>query len=138
MENRLPPAHTAPRRVLIAEDDDALRKLVVRELEADGYQISEVRNGREALDRSSTEDFDLIILDLMMPDVSGWDVLQHRATDPRLHAIPVIIVSARRGPDVARAVAFGVFGLLPKPFEPADLRDMVRTCFAEQRATAPA
>jgi len=131
-------AHPERRRVIVVEDDDSMRKLVVRELEADGLIVTEARNGREALDRARTEDFDLMILDLVMPDLSGWDVLQHRATDPRLHAVPVIIVSARRGPDVARAVAFGVFGLLPKPFEPADLRDMVRTYFAERRATAPA
>ncbi|HEX7191769.1 MAG TPA: response regulator [Thermoanaerobaculia bacterium] len=137
IDYQLPHAH-GNRRVLIAEDDDPMRKLVIHELQADGYAVSEARSGREALDLARKEDFDLMVLDLVMPDLSGWDVLQHRATDPRLHAIPVIIVSARRGPDVARAVAFGVYGLLPKPFEPADLRDMVRTCFAERRATATA
>ncbi|HEY2325216.1 MAG TPA: response regulator [Thermoanaerobaculia bacterium] len=119
------------RRVLIAEDDDSMRRLVRHELEVDGYVITEARNGREALERARSEDFDLIVLDLVMPDFSGWDFLQHRATDPRLHAVPVIIVSARRGPDVGRAMAFGVYGLLPKPFDPGDLRDMARTCFAE-------
>lgn len=119
-------------RILVAEDDDPMRKLIRRELEVDGYLITEARNGREALDLARSEDFDLMVLDLVMPDLSGWDVLQHRATDPRLHAVPVIIVSARRGPAVARAVAFGVYGILPKPFEPTDLRDVVRTCFEEK------
>jgi len=90
------------------------------------------------LDLARSEDFDLILLDLVMPDLFGWDILEHRATDPRLHSVPVIIVSARRGPDVARAVAFGVYGLLPKPFEPADLHDLVRTCFAENPAATSA
>lgn len=138
IDYRQPHAHGDRRRILVAEDDDAMRKLITRELAVDGYVVTEARNGRQMLDIARSDDFDLMILDLVMPDLSGWDVLQHRATDPRLHAVPVIIVSARRGPDVARAVAFGVFGLLPKPFEPADLRDMVRTCFAENRTTASA
>lgn len=121
-------------RILVAEDDDPMRKLIRRALEVDGYAITEARNGREALDLARSSDFDLMVLDLIMPDLSGWDVLQHRATDPRLHTVPVIIVSARRGPDVARAVAFGVYGILPKPLEAPELRDMVRTCFAEKSA----
>lgn len=134
IDYRLPHVHGDRRRILVAEDDDPTRKLIRHELQVDGHIVTEARNGREALDLARSEDFDLMILDLVMPDLSGWDVLQHRATDPRLHAVPVIIVSARRGPDVARAVAFGVYGLLPKPFEPADLRDLVRTCFAEKPA----
>jgi CheY-like chemotaxis protein len=131
-ESRRPRVPDARKRILVAEDDDSMRRLMVRELEPDGYSIALAGNGREALDIARGEDVDLLVLDLVMPDLSGWDVLEHRATDPRLHAIPAIIVSARRGPDVARAVAFGVYGLLPKPFEPNDLRDMVRTCFAER------
>jgi len=131
-ETRRPHVDAARKRILVAEDDDSMRRLIVRELEPD-YSIAQAGNGREALDIARREDVDLLVIDLVMPDLSGWDVLEHRATDPRLHAIPAIIVSARRGPDVARAVAFGVYGLLPKPFEPNDLRDMVRTCFAERR-----
>lgn len=119
------------RRILVAEDDEPMRKLIRRELEIEGYVVTEARNGREALDLARSEDFDLMVLDLVMPDLSGWDVLEHRATDQRLHTVPVIIVSARRGPDVARAVAFGVYGILPKPFDPADLRAIVRTCFTD-------
>lgn len=126
------------RRILIAEDDVPMRKLIRRELEIDGYLVTEAHNGRETLDLARSEDFDLMVLDLVMPDLSGWDVLEHRATDPRLRAVPVIIVSARRGPDVARAVAFGVYGLLPKPFDPGDLRDMVRTCLGELTSSRPA
>jgi CheY-like chemotaxis protein len=137
-DNQSPHVKRVRRRVLIAEDDESMRKLVVHELEGDGYAVTEARNGREALDAARAGDFDLMIIDLVMPDLSGWDILEHRATDPRLHAIPVIIISARRGPDVARAVAFGVYGLLPKPFEPADLRDLVRTCLGEQLTTASA
>ncbi|HEX3583162.1 MAG TPA: response regulator [Thermoanaerobaculia bacterium] len=136
VDDRLPHAHSNRRRILVAEDDDAMRKLIAGELGADGYAVSEARNGREALDLARSEDFDLMVLDLVMPDLSGWDVLQHRATDPRLQAVPIVIVSARRGPDVARAVAFGVYGVLPKPLEPADLRDLVRTYFADGRVGA--
>jgi CheY-like chemotaxis protein len=76
---------------------------------------------------------DLVVLDLIMPDLSGWDVLQRRARHERLRDIPVIVVSARRGPDVARAVAFGIYRLVPKPFETGDLRFLVSSCFNERR-----
>jgi CheY-like chemotaxis protein len=138
IDYRAPQPHDNHRRILVAEDDDLMRKLLRRELEVDGYVITEARNGREALELARAEDFDLMVLDLVMPDLSGWDVLQHRATDPRLHAVPVIIVSARRGPDVARAVAFGAYAILPKPLEPSDLREMVRMCFGKDRVKATA
>ena len=125
-------------RLLVVEDDETMLKLIARDLESEGYDVTEASNGREALDAARAGNFDLMILDLVMPDLSGWDVLQYRATDPRLQAMPVVIVSARRGPDVARAMAFGVDGLVPKPFAPADLRHLVRTCLRERRVTASA
>jgi len=137
-EAKRPHARSDRPRVLIAEDDPSMRRLIAHTIEDDGYAIDEATNGRQALDVMEHKDIDLLILDLVMPDLSGWDVLQHRVSDPRLREVQVIVVSARRGPDVARAVAFGIFGLLPKPFEPADLRDMVHTCLGERRTVAAA
>jgi CheY-like chemotaxis protein len=129
---------TTAGRVLISDDDAAMRRLIARTLADDGYQIEEARDGEETLDILQDKDVDLLILDLVMPNVSGWDVLERRVKDEHLRKMPVIVVSARRGPDVARAVAFGIYGLVPKPFDPSDLRDLVRTCFLERRSEARA
>lgn len=120
-------------RVIVAEDDASMRRLIVHVLSGDGYEIAEARDGREALEILQDRDADLIVLDLVMPSLTGWDVLAERSRNPRLRAIPVIVVSANRGPDVARALAFGIYGLLPKPLNPAELRDLVTSCFAGKR-----
>ncbi len=122
------------RRVLIAEDDAPMRKLIVHCLAGDDYEIEEAHDGRETLEILRKQRVDALVLDLIMPDLSGWDVLQKRTEDERLRQIPVIVVSGRRGPDIARAVAFGISGLLPKPFEAGDLRELVRSCLTENRA----
>jgi CheY-like chemotaxis protein len=139
-ERRLPatPADKTASRVIISDDDPAMRRLIARALAEDGYQIEEARDGEETLDLLQDKEIDLLILDLLMPNMSGWDVLERRAKDERLRKVPVIVVSARRGPDVARAVAFGIYGLVPKPFDPSDLRDLVKTCFMERRSEARA
>src|SRR5581483_11957325 len=124
--------HNRP-RIIVAEDDASMRRMIVHMLSGDGFETAEARDGREALQILQDRDADLIVLDLVMPNLTGWDVLAERARNPRLRAIPVIVVSARRGPDVARALAFGIYGLLPKPFNPAELRDLVTSCFAEKR-----
>lgn len=124
---------SAHARVLVVEDDPAMRRLIVRTIAREGLEVAEARDGREALDLLEQSGADAMVLDLMLPHVTGWDVLAARANDPKLRAMPVIVVSAKRGPDVARALAFGIYGLVPKPFDPADLRDLVHACVAEQR-----
>jgi CheY-like chemotaxis protein len=123
----------APERIVIAEDDASMRRLMVRTLSNNGYDIVETRDGRETLEILRRDHTSLLILDLVMPDISGWEVLEEHARNAALRSVPVIVVSAKRGPHVARALAYGIFGLLPKPFDPADLRDLVRTCLNESR-----
>ncbi len=122
-----------PTRV-IAEDDASMRRLMARILSNDGYEIVETRDGLETLEILRRDGTSALILNLVMPGLSGWAVLEERANNPALGKVPVIVVSAKRGPDIARALAYGVFGLLPKPFDPADLRDLVKTCVNEMRA----
>ena len=125
---------TDAKRVVIAEDDASMRRLMVRVLSPDGYQLLEARDGREALNVLRRQQTSMLVLDLVMPGISGWDVLEERMKDTALRVVPVIVVSAKRGPDIARALAYGVFGLLPKPFDPADFRDLVNTCMRETRS----
>lgn len=97
-------------------------------LKRDGYTFLEAPNGREALDLMRNEHPDVVVLDLMMPILSGWDVLRERSGDKDLQRIPVILVSANRDPEVATAVSQGICAFLPKPFDIGALSALVRSC----------
>ena len=114
--------------VLVVDDDPNIRKMIVAALRREGYEFLEAPNGREALDVMRAEHPDVVVLDLMMPVLSGWDVLRERAGDDELRRIPVIIISANRDPEVATAVAQGICAFLPKPFDIGALSALVRSC----------
>ena len=131
--------------VLVVDDDPNIRRMIVAALKRDGYTFLEAPNGRDALDIMRTDHPDVVVLDLMMPVLSGWDVLRERMGDPDLRRIPVIIVSANRDPEVAHAVSQGICAFLPKPFDIGALSALVRSCMppplpptsAEQVPQAP-
>ncbi|HSP33268.1 MAG TPA: response regulator [Thermoanaerobaculia bacterium] len=115
-------------RVLVVDDDPAIRRLIIATLKREAYQFCEAPNGRDALDLMRREHPDVVVLDLMMPIVSGWDVLQERLHDPELMKIPIIIISANREPQLADAIDKGVCAFLPKPFDINALTALVRSC----------
>src|SRR5437016_3033650 len=116
-------------RVLVVDDDAAIRKMIMAALKREGdYQLLEAVNGREALDLMRGHHPDVVVLDLMMPVLSGWDVLHERQDDPRLRAIPVILISANRDPEIASAVDKGICAFLPKPFDIGALGALVKSC----------
>jgi CheY-like chemotaxis protein len=120
--------------VLVVDDDPSIRKMIVAALKRDGapYTFVEASNGRDALDTMRAENPDVVVLDLMMPVMSGWDVLRERSNDTRLREIPVIVVSANRDPEVATAVTSGICAFLPKPFDIGALSALVRSCIAAE------
>ena len=99
-------------------------------LKRDGYSFLEASNGRDALDLMRKHRPAVVVLDLMMPVVSGWDVLQERMSDAALSKIPVIIVSANREPELVKAIDKGICAFLPKPFDIGALTALVRSCVA--------
>lgn len=114
--------------VLVVDDDPNIRRMIVAALRREGYDFLEAPNGREALDVMRAQHPDVVVLDLMMPVLSGWDVLRERADDDDLRSIPVIIISANRDPEVATAVAQGICAFLPKPFDIGALSALVKSC----------
>lgn len=118
--------------VLVVDDDPSIRKMIIAALKRGEavYQFLEAPNGQDALDQMRSAHPDVVLLDLMMPVVSGWDVLRERADDPALRAIPVIVVSANRDPELATAVDAGICAFLPKPFDIAALKALVQSCVA--------
>jgi CheY-like chemotaxis protein len=119
--------------VLVVDDDPSIRRMIMAALRRDGYIFSEAANGKEALEIMRQEPPSVVVLDLMMPIVSGWDVLRERAAEPDLQSIPVIIVSANRGPELASAMDKGICAFLPKPFDITVLSSLVRSCVVPDR-----
>jgi CheY-like chemotaxis protein len=120
-------------RVLVVDDDAAIRRMIVASLRREGsYAFSEAANGKDALDLMRGEHPDVVVLDLMMPILSGWDVLRERSHDASIRKIPVILVSANRDPEIATAVDSGICAFLPKPFDIAALSALVRSCIPER------
>lgn len=119
-----------PSTVLVVDDDPSIRKMIVAALRRDGYTFFEAPNGRDALDVMRSEHPAVVVLDLMMPILSGWDVLRERMKEQALMKIAVIVVSANRDPELASAVDQGICAFLPKPFDIGALRALVRSCVA--------
>jgi len=116
-------------RVLVVDDDSAIRRMIVAALRREGiYAFLEAANGKDALDLMRGEHPDVVVLDLMMPILSGWDVLRERSHDASIRKIPIILVSANRDPEIATAVDAGICAFLPKPFDIAALSALVRSC----------
>ena len=116
-------------RILVTEDDASILRLVTAILRRAGYEVDTVTNGRDALERIERTPYDVLVLDLMMPGSSGFDVLARlQVTDP--HHKFVIIMSAASIDIVAKAVNSNVFAVLRKPFEIDELTAAVRGCIA--------
>ena len=117
------PGEARSSRILIVDDTEAIRELLSRRLAREGHRIVEAENGRSALDRIAVEPFDLILLDMMMPDINGYEVLTQLKADTRYRDIPVIIISALDEIDgIVRCIEAGAEDYLSKPFNPVLLR----------------
>lgn len=118
-------------RVLVVEDEDniaaALEFLLVRE----GYGHDRVASGAEALPRIRATRPDLVLLDVMLPEVSGYDICAGIRTDPSLAAVKVLMMTARGSAiERKRGIELGADGFISKPFELQDLRSEVRRLLA--------
>ena len=123
-----------PSRILIVDDTEAIRELLARRLRREGHYVVEVANGRAALDRVALEIFDLILLDMMMPDINGYEVLTQLKADVRFRHIPVIVVSALDEIDsVVRCIEAGAEDYLSKPFDPVLLRARIGSSLEKVR-----
>lgn len=121
-------------RVLVVDDERLNRMLLRRALEADGHAVVEAENGRVALDVLVAQPVDVILLDIVMPELDGYATLESIKADPELDHLPVIIIS---GVDelasVVRCIGMGATDYLPKPFEPAILRARLESSLAAKR-----
>jgi CheY-like chemotaxis protein len=131
-----PAARGGTGRVLVAEDDDAVRMVVIRILERGGYQVKGVDNGNAACMAAATEAFDLVLMDVVMPGLSCRDAVQHiRNAAP--HTRILLSSGYTAGEAVARLVEHTGLDILRKPYDPDQLLRAVRTALDAEPPSGP-
>lgn len=119
-------AAVQPSRILVVDDNASNRDLLSRRLQRQGHTVLQAENGATALALVEKEPLDLVLLDLMMPGISGYDVLASLKSNPRCREIPVIMISALSELDsIVRCIEAGADDYLSKPFDPTLLRARV-------------
>jgi len=116
-----------PKRVVYIEDEDEMIDLVSLILNRRGFEVIGVRGGRKGLETVQKELPDLVLLDLMMPDMDGWDVYQQMRAEQRTQHIPVVIVTAK-AQNIDKVLGLHIAKVddyIPKPFSPKELIDSV-------------
>jgi adenylate cyclase len=126
---------SAPARILVVDDNEDNRYTLARRLRREGYeQVALACNGREALDLIAQRPFDLILLDIMMPEMNGYEVLERLKADERLRHIPVIVISALSELDsVIRCIELGAEDYLSKPFNSVLLKARIGASLERKR-----
>lgn len=121
-----------PATILSIEDQPDIRRLIRMTLEFKGYAVLEAGHGEEGLRMAREKQPDLILLDVMMPGISGLDVSRTLASDPRVQRIPVVMLSALgASTDIEAGLTTGVRAYLVKPFSPWELLDLVARLLSE-------
>jgi CheY-like chemotaxis protein len=120
--------------LLIVDDNEINRDVLARHLGRQGYSTAVAENGRRALEMIRTQDFDLLLLDIMMPEMNGYEVLRRLKTDAHLRDIPVIMISALDEMEsIVRCIKMGAEDHLPKPFDPVLLRARIGASLEKKR-----
>jgi adenylate cyclase len=123
-----------PASVLVVDDDAINRSILARGLELDGHRVSAAENGRQAVDLLHAQPFDVVLLDVLMPELDGYDTLALIVDDEKLRHIPVIMISAvEEVESVARCLEMGAQDYLSKPFNPVLLRARINGCLMRKR-----
>jgi sigma-B regulation protein RsbU (phosphoserine phosphatase) len=129
------PADMNDARILIVDDVEDNRYTLGMLLDLEGYsQVAQACDGAEALERLGAEAFDLVLLDVMMPKLDGYQVLERLKAEGRLHRLPVVMISALQELDsVVRCIELGAEDYLPKPFNPVLLKARISACLEKKR-----
>ena len=120
--------------ILIVDDNAENREMLSRRLARDGHRVQAVASGADALALARQQPIDLVLLDVLMPEMSGYEVLQRLTADPALREIPVLMISALDEMEsVVRCIELGAADYLPKPFDPVLLRARIGVCLEKKR-----
>jgi two-component system cell cycle response regulator DivK len=115
------------KKILVVEDDPDNRRIVAKTLSVEGYEVVEATDGVQAIAQAHAEHPDLVLMDLALPNMDGWEATRRLKSDPKTRSIPVIALTAvaMRG-DEEQARAAGCDDYLSKPARPVTIREMVK------------
>lgn len=114
-------------RVLVVDDDAPIRLLCRVNLEAEGMEVIEAEDGPAGLEQARSADPDVVLLDVMLPQLDGWRVAEALLDDPLTGKIPIVFLTARAElRDQARGLEIGGVDYITKPFNPVELADAIR------------
>lgn len=127
------------KRILVVDDQTYILQILKFVLEAEGFEALTASNGSEAVEVSQRERPDLIVLDVYMPGMDGYDACRRLKADPRTRDIPVILLTARETPgDLQLCFDAGAVDSFSKPFSPRRLVERIKEILVEAEATARA
>lgn len=113
-------------RILVVEDDPSVRDLLVADLELEGHAVEAVADGAAGLAALEASTPDAVVCDVMMPELSGWDVVRRLRTDARWERLPVVLLSARdTTDDVRHGYEAGASVVLSKPYDAGKLHEVL-------------
>lgn len=126
------------KRILVMEDDPASQRLTKYILEHNGYEVRTASNGLEGLRKVQEEEYDLIILDVMLPGIDGFEICYHLRTNPRTTKLPILMLSAKaRDADKDTAFKVGVDDYITKPVSPAEILKKVENLLIQREHISP-
>ena len=121
------------KKVLVIEDDPSASELMVHTLEPEGYQVITASNGLEGLKKAMDERPDLIILDVMLPGLDGYEVCQRLRRKPEIATLPILMISAKaRQDDIDTGINMGGNDYLTKPSKPSEILAKVEALLASK------
>ena len=119
-------------KVLIVDDNEAFRRLNAEFLKMDGHQVLMARSGRETVDLVRQEHPDIVLLDIMMPGIDGYEVCRQVKSDPDIQDTMVVMVTALSESERFKSYQAGADGYVTKPISPRDMRAMVKDLVARR------
>jgi len=120
--------------ILVVDDDQINRMVLAHDLEQEGHRVTAVEDGGSALEALRDGRFDVVLLDVLMPEMDGYETLTQIERDEKLRHVPVIMVSALEDIEsVVRCIELGAADYLPKPFDPVLLRARINGCLTKKR-----
>ncbi len=116
------------KRILVIDDEAQIRWMMKLTLEGSGYEFIEAENGIRALELAAESSFDLFILDIMMPGISGWETLARLRALPKCRKVPVLMLSAKSTlTDVEQSLELGATDYVTKPFNVNQLNEKIKS-----------
>jgi len=121
-------------RVLVVDDEEFIRDILARQLTLQGHKVAVAENGRQALEMMRAQPFDLVLLDIMMPGMTGYEVLEYLKAEPELRHIPVIVISALgQISNMVKGIELGAEDYMIKPFDRVLLKARVDASLERKR-----